>query len=65
VDTPSVTIVFKSGAIHTIQSPNIMIYLSRHDRKKIEYIMLDDSYIDGKDIEDVQGHLISDKVMYI
>ena len=64
-DTPWVTIIFKGGAIHTEQNPDILIYLSRHDRMKIMHVMLDGSFIDGRDIEDIKGHLISTKVRYV
>ena len=64
-ETPWVTIIFKGGAIHSQTNPNIWIYLSRHDRTKIEYIILDDSRIEGIDIEDIQGNLITTKVRYV
>jgi len=62
---PWVTIIFKGGGVHTARNPDIQIFLSRHDRKKIEYVMLDNSYIDGKDVDDIKGYLISTKVCYI
>ena len=64
-EIPWVNIVFKGGAVHTQTHPDIMIYLNRWNRKKIEYIILDGQHIEGSLIEDISGHMISTKVRYI
>ncbi len=63
---PHVTIVFKSGAMHTVTDlARVWVYVSRHDVNKIEYVVLDGETIEGEFIEDVAGNLMSTRVRYV
>ncbi len=64
-ETPWVTVLFKGGAIHTEQHPDIEIFMSRHNNKKIEYIILGGKHIEGHLIEDIRGHLLQTKTRYV
>ena len=64
-ETPWVTIIFKGGAVHTEQYPDVMIYLNKWDRKKIEYVILGGQRIEGNLIEDISGHMMHTKVRYV
>ena len=63
---PYITIVFKSGAMHTVTDlSRIWVYVSRHDVNKIEYVVLDEQTIEGNLIEDLAGNLMSTRIRYV
>ena len=66
MSSKSVVIEFKGGGFVVITNLSLLeIFMSRHDWKKVEYIIYDGQHIEGDRVTAIKGSLASGRVRYV